>query len=199
MGGAVAVIRLTNDLLRDYIVRVLGAPEPAAGRTHLIGLRSARVLDRTSITRIHPLPNQYDDVLILFGKQLAAFPCTVDPGLRYNWRPINPRGTAHLCNGGPYPYVRGLHRRKPALVQDGPVRIWRDENRNGVRDNGEKCHPENGIGINIHRGGSSAIVDAWSAGCQVIPLGEWPEFWECVKASGQTRFEYYLGNASELL
>lgn len=192
------MFRLSNEVCRNFVQERLGAQRPIDGRLHLLGLRSCAKSDWNAVTRMPPQKDRYDDVLICFGSHFGIYPCTLDPGLRYDLRPINRRGTAHICDGGPYPYRRGMHRGKPGLVQWGPVLIWRDANRNGRQDPEERPREETGIGINIHRGGWAPVVDAWSAGCVVVPRWEWEPFWGKIEASGQSAFELYVGSAHGL-
>jgi len=101
-----------------------------------------------------------------------AFQCTTDPGLYWRQHPLNVDGTA-IVVPGQYRglWQRGKHRGKyEALVQVGPVKVWRDNNKDESLDfNGE---PREGIfGINMHHAsgtGRSTDVDKWSAGCQVL-------------------------------
>lgn len=102
-----------------------------------------------------------------------AFPATTDPGTYYRESPANVRGTAAVKPG----QYRGMwqvgkHQGKyKALVQRGPVTVYRDANRDGVL-NVAGVGEETGLfGINCHRargGGPSGQVGKWSAGCQVL-------------------------------
>jgi hypothetical protein len=194
------MIHLTNPLIRQFLEQE-GLPDPEPDRIHLLGLRGARVVKEPhTITRVKALPDHYDDLVVLFGKELWAFPATVDPGHTYTWAPLNPRGCAHLANGGPYLFRKGLHKKKRALVQAEAFLVWRDRNRNGLQDSDERARMESGIGLNLHRGGASARVGPWSAGCQVLPTagGAWDLFERIVWASPQTEFHYWLADASRL-
>ena len=68
----------------------------------------------------------------------------------------------------------GLHQGKyEALRQKSPLKVYRDNNKDGVYDFLEENIKEGIYGINIHRatsseGGKSTQIDKWSAGCQVI-------------------------------
>jgi len=123
---------------------------------------------------------------------------TVDPGLYWLENPMNVKGTAVLCPGqyrGAYEI--GEHKGKAALVQVGPVKVWRDPNRDKSIDTwGE---PDEGFfGINIHRAGkSSKLVNRWSAGCQVFAnTSDFESFMEnCdlqTKLTGFKTFSYTL-------
>lgn len=192
------MIKLSNAFLREAIQRNTGTM-PAADKVHLVGIRSAHLVESVNITRVTPLPDQYDDLIVAFGRVLEVFPATVDPGAYYTTRPANSRGTAHLCDGGPYQYAVGKHRGKPGLVQVGEFKLWRDADRDGGQDPAEIGRWESGNGINIHRGGTTRSVGRYSAGCQVIPLAYWPGFWRVIEESGQRQFQYWLLDGSKLL
>jgi hypothetical protein len=124
-------------------------------------------------------PNAFDDTIYVFyvdreGKLMQhLFPATTDPGTYWLQNPMNPQGTA-ILKGGQYigSHAMGMHRGKYlALVQQRPVTVIRDYDRNAVLDfsNGRE---ETGLfGINIHRAsetGTTKMVDHYSAGCQVF-------------------------------
>jgi hypothetical protein len=124
-------------------------------------------------------PNSFDDTLNIYYKtsddkwQFHQFPATTDPGTYWLLNPMNPQGTAIVKHGQ---YINshriGMHRGKYlALVQQRPLTIIRDYDRNATLDfmNGKE---ETGIfGINIHHAsvnGTTRTVDKYSAGCQVF-------------------------------
>tara|TARA_R100000808_G_C2122899_1_gene133765 strand:+ start:22 stop:474 length:453 start_codon:yes stop_codon:yes gene_type:complete len=98
---------------------------------------------------------------------------TTDPGKIYLKNPINRKGCAVLAPGqyrGAYKI--GMHRNKyKALVQsNGPVKVYRDNNRDDVINYGEAEYTGH-FGINIHRrhpGLKDDFVKGSSAGCQVF-------------------------------
>lgn len=105
--------------------------------------------------------------------RLHVWPITTSPGERYLRKPINPAGTAILVPGQYRgAYQLGMHRNDHmALVQRGPVRVWRDGDRDSELDWGEGDGIEGYYGINIHRARGGALSDspaAASAGCQVF-------------------------------
>jgi hypothetical protein len=59
-----------------------------------------------------------------------------------------------------------------ALCQKKPVKVYRDNNKDGKYDMLEENIHEGIFGINIHKAGSrvegSTQIDKWSAGCQVF-------------------------------
>jgi len=106
------------------------------------------------------------------AQQLRIWPATTDPGRPLLLRPINVAGTAILVPGQyPGAYQIGNHRGYEALVQRGPVRVWRDRNRDAQLDWGDDAGIEGYYGINIHRArpkGDTPDVGSYSAGCQVF-------------------------------
>jgi hypothetical protein len=135
---------------------------------NLVGLRSKSTI-----------PNRFDDELHVFYKlpndnwEYHVFKITTDPGTFWLNNPENPEGTAILAEGQYIgSHVLGLHRGLyTALVQNKPVTVMRDYDRNAVLDfyNGKKFTGK--FGINIHRAnkvGTTKTVDKNSAGCQVF-------------------------------
>ena len=124
-------------------------------------------------------PNSFDDTINVFYKtndnnwQFHRFPATTDPGTYWLENPMNPQGTAILKQGQYIgSHTIGMHRGKyVALVQQRPITVIRDYDRNAVLDfmNGKE---ETGIfGVNIHHAsqyGTTKTVDKYSAGCQVF-------------------------------
>lgn len=135
---------------------------------NIVGLRS----DST-------FPNRFDDEIHVFYKtdslkwNYHVFKATTDPGTFWLKNPSEPQGTAILAEGQYLnSYMLGLHRGKyEALVQQKPVTVIRDYDRDAKLDfyNGTKT---TGLyGINIHRAnsiGTTKTVDKNSAGCQVF-------------------------------
>lgn len=127
----------------------------------------------------NPKANSFDDTIHLFLKnkngewKLYSFPATTDPGTYWLKTFMNPKGTA-ILKPGQYmnAYRIGVHRGKyQALVQQRPVTVYRDTNKDDLLDT-TNMKQETGIfGINIHRAsvkGKSVYVDKHSAGCQVL-------------------------------
>lgn len=124
-----------------------------------------------------PKANTFDDTMTVFWKYngswtLRVFPCTTDPGNYWLQNPENIHGTA-IVKEGHYKdlWHIGMHQGKyKALVQQNPVTVIRDSNRDAVLD--FNSVQETGIfGINCHRAnenGQSISNDKWSAGCQVL-------------------------------
>ena len=190
-------VLLHNQLLRDA-VKSRGYQEPPGQRLHLFGVRGALVYTDTQgrlrLSKSDNRPNEYNDVLGVFGTELLAFLGSTDPGRHWTLYPSNHRGAATLLPGVSN-YKLGLHRGKRALVQAGAVTVIRDSDRDGKAEPHEP-HDHGYFGINIHAGGSGPKVERWSAGCQVIAGGwegdNWREFINCCEDSGQAGYTYYL-------
>ena len=128
-------------------------------------------------------PNKFDDILYAFWKddkdkwEGAFYTITTDPGTFWLKNPMNKLGAAILKNGQYIDaYKIGLHRGEyKALIEQKPVTVIRDYDRNALLDfNNGKLDTGN-FGINIHRAGSKGTtinVDKWSAGCQVFENAE---------------------------
>ncbi len=124
--------------------------------------------------------NRFDDFITVFYRMngewiFNPFKCTTDPGAYWlnNPEKMSALGTAILKEGQyPKAYRLGRHRGKyPALVQNTPLTVVRDANRDNVLDLDSGKEETGFFGINIHRASAnheSIQVDKWSAGCQVI-------------------------------
>lgn len=121
--------------------------------------------------------NAFNDtlgILYTIRGEFRLFTCagTTDPGTVSRTCPVNPAGTAILPLGQ---YVKafklGFHKGKyPALVQNVPLPLYRDNNKDGKLDFTNLQEPAM-CGINFHRANAnhtSVQVDSWSAGCQVV-------------------------------
>jgi hypothetical protein len=135
---------------------------------NIVGLRSKSII-----------PNRFDDEIHVFYKvstlnwQYHIFKATTDPGTFWLKQPMQTQGTAILAEGQFLnSYALGLHRGKYlALVQQKPITIIRDYNRDAVLDFNNGLKTKGMYGINIHRAnkvGETKTVDKNSAGCQVF-------------------------------
>ena len=132
---------------------------------NLIGLRCAS--DHADL---------FDDTYLVVCRNDAgaweyhAWPFTSDPGRSWLAKPSRVEGCA-IVVPGQYRglWKKGLHKgEKPALVQQKPVKVWRDADKDQELDRTGTV-VEGLYGINCHRAGKdSASVDLWSAGCQVF-------------------------------
>jgi len=137
---------------------------------NIIGIRSA---DMT--------PNIFNDKLVVFWMteditepfEIRDWNITTDPGLYWLKNPSNINGTAILFPGQYDVYSIDKHKGKyDALCQRrGPVKVYRDKNKNSRYD--AAFTEEGDFGINIHKAGIDSItIDKWSAGCQVFQREE---------------------------
>lgn len=194
-------ITLTNGLVRAYLGTLGYHPEP--GLLHLIGIRSAvpaKPFPGAEIELVPAVNDRYNDTIGYFGTALGLFRGSVDPGKTWTLKPSNPRGCAHLLEGEWF-YRKGKHGGHDALVQAGPVQVWRDRDGDFLRDHHDQV--EKGFfGLNIHAGGTSPEIGAWSAGCQVIQGGwdgsPWLQFSATYEFSRQSLFRYYLIDSRKL-
>lgn len=162
------------------------------------------------------VPGTFDDVIEVWyrkgGRWLCeSFPVTTEPGRYWLEHPMRVEGTAILCPG----QYRGAYRigkhkgQYKALVQRGPVKVWRDNNRNDIIDiNPGAAQIEGLYGINIHASdsdpfdssdrerGEGADVGKWSAGCQVFAnSSDYRAFWKLIERAAKVygdRFTYTL-------
>jgi len=136
---------------------------------NIVGVRSAS-------TRV----NSFDDRVVLLYRdergqtQSLEYAITTDPGEYFTRQKLLNKAGAAILVPGQYrdTYKIAKHRRKyEALCQrGGPVKIWRDANKDETLDRTGKVH-EGWYGINIHRAGQSGTtteVGRYSAGCQVF-------------------------------
>ena len=124
--------------------------------------------------------NKFDDTLTLSYKDSDGkwvyneYKATTDPGSHWEKNLLNKDGVAILCPGqyrGSHKV--GLHQGKyEALRQKSPVKVYRDNDKDGQYDMIEENVQEGIFGINIHKAGKfvngSTQIDKWSAGCQVF-------------------------------
>lgn len=131
----------------------------------------------------HGVVGMFDDVIgyaaTIDGENtLFLSHATTDPGETYLIKPENPKGTAILVPGQYRgAYVIGVHARNnknfahQALVQNKPVRVYRDNNKDNSLDFNKASIDEGMFGINIHRASRWKDVERvghYSAGCQVF-------------------------------
>lgn len=177
------------------VIERSGTFESAPGAVNLLGIRGYS--DGRAVPNV---PDEYNDTIAAIWRdpegrrRVREFRATVDPGQDYTDQPMNAGGCAHLIDGQ-YVYRLGEHKGRPALVQAGPVNVWRDADRDHGRDGGEGAVVVR-RGINIHSGGSGSRVGRWSAGCQVVHAGvdggEWAAFLEIVRAHTGRTIRYTL-------
>lgn len=122
--------------------------------------------------------NTFNDALICLYKKNGIWirdiwECTTDPGLKSLKSFSNIKGCAILVpNQYRSSYQIGYHKGQyEALVQKGPVQVYRDNNKDNILDFNPNTIEKGIFDINIHRSNpntESTIVDGWSAGCTVF-------------------------------
>jgi hypothetical protein len=155
-------------------------------------------------------PDLFNDTIVLLWidddglRHVREFPVNTDTGAR----DFGVDSSSSLLPNRRYYYVNGWHRSYNALhIDEDGYRVADDSNHNGHWDSARNGwlpprtaddHFRTGGGHNIHMGSvdaplGSAIVDGWSAGCQVIPgMDNWTEFiYRAWTASGD-RVNYFL-------
>jgi hypothetical protein len=136
-------------------------------------------LNIVGIRSINTVPNNFDDTVnVLYKREdgqwiYNSFKATTDPGTYWLKTFMNPEGTAILKPGQYKNSHRiGVHHGKyQALVQQNPVTVLRDDNRNDILDFNSIKEQTGIFGINIHRAHANGIteyVNDNSAGCQVL-------------------------------
>ena len=139
------------------------------------------------------ITNKFDDTITVSYKddanewQYHEYECTTDPGKYWAENVMNSEGVAILKPG----QYRGSHQialhrgQYQALCQRKPLKVYRDNNKDGHYDLNESTVQEGIFGINIHKAGKfingSTQIDKWSAGCQVFSKeSDFNEFMEIV-------------------
>ena len=123
--------------------------------------------------------NSFDDEIHVFYKKpdgkwnYHIYPATTDPGTFWLNNPSYTQGTAILAQGQyKNAYAIGLHKGLyDALVQQKPVTVIRDYDRDALLDFNNGTKQTGDFGINIHRAeisGTTKYINKYSAGCQVF-------------------------------
>jgi len=140
-------------------------------------------------------PNEFDDkVYLVTRNKFLSFDATTNPGTSWLLKFMNQKGAA-LLKPGLYKYKLGTHKTYEALVQAGPVTVYRDSDKD-LKSEETLIEDTGYFGINIHRANetvTSKLINLWSAGCTVIanPADFKLLIDEC-KASGLKVFDYIL-------
>lgn len=157
--------------------------------------------------------NLYDDILVLLFKvndkyRRYLYSITTEPGTYYMQKELgNSKGTAILVPGQYRGCWKiGKHNGKyDALVQQKPVKVYRDKNKDNVYDLDPKTIDEGVFGINIHRSNQNyerKTVDMYSAGCQVFSspscFDEFMEICNIQKERYSNNFTYTLLDEKDL-
>ena len=104
----------------------------------------------------------------LKGEDYELWAASTYPGLHYMRNPLSAKGVATLVPGQYVnAYSLGNYKGYMALREEGLVSVFRDANKDDVRD--AQYLDTGWFGIHIHRAGRfSSLVGNWSAGCQVF-------------------------------
>jgi hypothetical protein len=161
--------------------------------------------------------DRYDDTMNVFYRNadldwiVDSYPVTTDPGAKILRKPINKKGTAILVPGqyrSTYKVdIHGGSSRYLAVCQrGGPVKVWRDVNRDSNLDMDDSSIEEGMFGINMHKHGGPnerEFVNGSSAGCQVFKnTKDFYEFLELCNKSADlygNSFTYTLLEESDLM
>jgi len=157
--------------------------------------------------------NRFDDWVGVFWHdparndwQFHVWAATTDPGTYWLKNPMSVAGTAVLVPGQyRSSHTIGQHQGKyTALVQNTPLSVYRDGDRDDVVDMSTDSIQVGRFGINIHRASAfqtSTQVDKWSAGCQVLANpGDFALLMDICTASAELwgpTFTYTLLDAAE--
>lgn len=118
--------------------------------------------------------NYFDCYLSLYWNEFTwhelHFDATTFPGVPWLLNPMHVRGTAVLKPGFyKEAYKLGKHKGYTALIQQKAVKVFRDNNRDGVVNFDAEVVYEGNFGINIHKASlANKYVGTSSAGCQVL-------------------------------
>ena len=174
---------------------------------NIIGVRNSETKGRVT--------NAFDDCVTISYKEdgewkFHCYQATTDPGSHWEQNILNEKGVAILKPG----QYRGSHKLRLhagkylALGQQKPVKVYRDNNRDGKYNLLEENIDEGIFGINIHRatgrkGGKSIRVDKWSAGCQVIADNDdWHTFLDICQTAREIHgnsFSYTLIESKDIV
>ena len=159
-----------SELLPPILKRV-----KAAG--HKVFTNGAYDLNIVGLRSESRVANSFDDLITVSFKneqgvwQTRYYQATTDPGTY--WLENGEKATAILCPGQYSAYRLDMHKGQYlALCQRlGPVRVYRDGDKNALLDMHPDSTQEGYFGINIHRASAAHLsteVNRWSAGCQVM-------------------------------
>lgn len=126
--------------------------------------------------------NKFDDFVGIAFRDgdleeiVYVWPATTDPGKYWLNHPMNTDGTFILVPGQYEGFwALGLHRGKPAFVQIGKAKGYRDDDKDSEHDMDPETIVEGKFGINGHKSNpysESYYIDKWSAGCQAWKKAE---------------------------
>lgn len=148
-------------------------------------------------------PDKFNDyITISYKEEFHVFEATTEPGVYWLKNPMRVTGTFVLPPGQ---YINrwkiGIHHNYKALVLDGIIAGWRDNDKDNLVDPNKSKVYSDGQAVNIHHAHENTIqtvIDKYSAGCQVIrKFSDWLIFFGICEASKQQHFTYILLTADE--
>jgi hypothetical protein len=147
-----------------------------AGLGYRLDLRP-KALTLVGVRMARNTPGAVDDLLWAFrtdatdGRLIARiYPLETEPSVPFLLDPVNKAGAAVMApQQARAAYRRGLHRGRPALVQVGPVVVYRDNDRDSAVEVLPARVEEGFFGINIHD------IRGDLAGCQGLYSGDLAE------------------------
>ena len=152
--------------------------------------------------------NKFDDFIILEYKDeyekwcRQIYKATTDPGITWIKDPMDSKGCAMMVPGQYRGLWRiGMHKGKyKALVQNRPVSVYRDNNKDSVYDIEAATINTGVFGINLHHAGADSVqVDKWSAGCQVVArLRDFQQLMSIVSKQKAPSYTYTLIKEEDL-
>jgi hypothetical protein len=179
-----------------------------------VGDYNLNIIGVRNTTTGKKVTNRFDDCITLTYKikktwYFHCYPATTEPGNHWMMNLINKQGSAILVPGQYFKTHKiGLHRGKyEALCQQKVLSVYRDKNKDLVYDTDTGQIDKGIFGINIHRATErpnaiSALVDKWSAGCQVIASNsDWEHFITICKKAADTwgnSFTYTLIESTDI-
>lgn len=197
------IYSLTPEILYSIITDKLGGV--VFTNPYLMNIAAVRDTDN---------PDEWNDLLIYFyfddnGRcNIEYVPeFTTDPGLKYLNSPTNSSGTAIIVEGWYRKLWKlGLHKGQyEALVQNTPIKVYRDNNKDDKLDLNPKSISEGMFGINLHRANVNSKakkVSVHSAGCCVVRnYSDWTKFMDKVHLCydhGQRYWSLALVNKNNL-
>ncbi len=149
--------------------------------------------------------NSYNDSLFVVKKtnklECHSYPCTMDPGMTWLRKAMNPLGTARM-EEGLYKYQIGIHRGHSALVQASRVVVRRyQEHKDGTpwiswEEEKPSIIQTGWFAIDIHAKTTvSEEVNVASAGCTVVDSvwegAVWKDFFGLIQSAKNTQSFYY--------
>jgi hypothetical protein len=118
---------------------------------------------------------------------VTSWPCSTIPGPKYLRTPMNPKGCAIIAPGQwRGSHAPGLHNGRRALVQVGPVGVYRDNDRDGIPE--PSAEVDIGMhGVNVHDVGYGDPDPGELAGCVGLRGPDMDDLLDIVAMCGDAR------------